>query len=302
MIRIFHNSKINFVSKFNKAYFISLSLIIIGFSFYLFKGAEFGIDFNGGTELIIEFEQSKLETNNQKSELINLFKLNDISFSKIKTYGKNKIQILSEENLDKDFISNQISNLNFNIVSYNKIGSTISKELKNDAVKALLIAIILIGLYIIVRFDWYSAVGSITALVHDLMIVISILIVSSVQFDTNIIAALLIIIGYSLNDTIVIFDRIRENINEFSNVDLDQTINLSLNQTLGRTMITSLTTLFVVVSLFVFGGGSLSGLSYALIIGVLSGTYSSLFVATPIMMFLRNKYYIDENEKEEKWQ
>jgi len=302
MIKIFHNSKINFVSKFNKAYFISLSLIIIGFSFYLFKGAEFGIDFNGGTELIIEFEQSKLETNNQKSELINLFKLNDISFSKIKTYGKNKIQILSEENLDKDFISNQISNLNFNIVSYNKIGSTISKELKNDAVKALLIAIILIGLYIIVRFDWYSAVGSIAALVHDLMIVISILIVSSVQFDTNIIAALLIIIGYSLNDTIVIFDRIRENINEFSNVDLDQTINLSLNQTLGRTMITSLTTLFVVVSLFVFGGGSLSGLSYALIIGVLSGTYSSLFVATPIMMFLRNKYYIDENEKEEKWQ
>jgi preprotein translocase subunit SecF len=302
MIKIFHNSKINFVSKFNKAYFISLSLIIIGFSFYLFKGAEFGIDFNGGTELIIEFEQSKLETNNQKSELINLFKFNDISFSKIKTYGKNKIQILSEENLDKDFISNQISNLNFNIVSYNKIGSTISKELKNDAVKALLIAIILIGLYIIVRFDWYSAVGSIAALVHDLMIVISILIVSSVQFDTNIIAALLIIIGYSLNDTIVIFDRIRENINEFSNVDLDQTINLSLNQTLGRTMITSLTTLFVVVSLFVFGGGSLSGLSYALIIGVLSGTYSSLFVATPIMMFLRNKYYIDENEKEEKWQ
>ena len=302
MIKIFHNSKINFVSKFNKAYFISLSLIIIGFSFYLFKGAEFGIDFNGGTELIIEFEQSKLETNNQKSELINLFKLNDISFSKIKTYGKNKIQILSEENLDKDFISNQISNLNFNIVSYNKIGSTISKELKNDAVKALLIAIILIGLYIIVRFDWYSAVGSIAALVHDLMIVISILIVSSVQFDTNIIAALLIIIGYSLNDTIVIFDRIRENINEFSNVDLDQTINLSLNQTLGRTIITSLTTLFVVVSLFVFGGGSLLGLSYALIIGVLSGTYSSLFVATPIMMFLRNKYYIDENEKEEKWQ
>ena len=302
MIKIFHNSKINFVSKFKKAYFISLSLLLIGFSFFLFKGAEFGIDFNGGTELIIEIEQSKFEINNQKNELINLFKLNNISFSKIKTYGKNKIQILSEENLDKDFISDQISNLNFNIVSYNKIGSTISKELKNDAVKALLIAIILIGLFIIVRFDWYSAVGSIAALVHDLMIVISILIVSSVQFDTNIIAALLIIIGYSLNDTIVIFDRIRENINEFSNVDLDQTINISLNDTLGRTMITSLTTLFVVVSLFIFGGGSLSGLSYALIIGVLSGTYSSLFVATPVMMFLRNKYYIDENEKDEKWQ
>ena len=302
MIKIFHNSKINFVSKFKKAYFISLSIILIGFSFYLFKGAEFDIDFNGGTELIIQYEQSKLGLNSPKKQLTELFKLNQISFSKIKTYGKNKIQILSEENLDKEFISNQISGLNFNIVSYNKIGSTISKELKNDAVKALLIAIILIGLYIIVRFDWYSAVGSIAALVHDLMIVISILIVSSVQFDTNIIAALLIIIGYSLNDTIVIFDRIRENIDEFSNIDLDQTINVSLNETLGRTMITSLTTLFVVVSLFVFGGGSLSGLSYALIIGVLSGTYSSLFVATPVMKFLRNKYYIDENEKEEQWQ
>ena len=125
----------------------------------------------------------------------------------------------------------------------------------------------------------------------------------SYQFDINIIAAFLIIIGYSLNDTIVVFDRMRENLEEYSKMELGQIINLSLNETLSRTTITSLTTLFVLVSLFFFGGSSLLGLSFALIIGIISGTYSSIFIATPIMMFLRNKYYIEEeNKKEEQWQ
>jgi len=187
-------------------------------------------------------------------------------------------------------------NDNFKIISYNKIGSTISNDLKYDAMQALSIAVLLIGLYIIIRFDWYSAIGSVVALIHDILIVVSMLVFFSYEFNTNIIAAFLIIIGYSLNDTIVIFDRMRENINEYSNMRLEEIINLSLNETFNRTIITSLTTLFVVISLFIFGGGSLRGLSFALIIGILSGTYSSIFVATPVMMFLRNKYYEEENE------
>jgi preprotein translocase subunit SecF len=134
---------------------------------------------------------------------------------------------------------------------------------------------------------------------HDILIVISSLIFFSYQFDINIIAAFLIIIGYSLNDTIVVFDRIRENLEEYSKMKLYQIINLSLNETLSRTTITSLTTLFVLIALFLFGGSSLAGLSFALIIGIISGTYSSIFIATPIMMFLRVKYYKEENIKEE---
>tara|TARA_B100000676_G_C17670773_1_gene626251 strand:+ start:12 stop:587 length:576 start_codon:yes stop_codon:yes gene_type:complete len=187
-------------------------------------------------------------------------------------------------------------NDNFNIISYNKIGSTISSDLKYNAIQALSIAILLIGLYIIIRFDWYSAIGSIIALIHDILIVITMLVLFSYEFNINIIAGFLIIIGYSLNDTIVIFDRMRENISEYSNMELKETINLSLNETFNRTIITSITTLFVVVSLFIFGGGSLRGLSFGLIIGILSGTYSSIFVATPVMMFLRNKYYEEEIE------
>ena len=183
------------------------------------------------------------------------------------------------------------------VLSYNKVGSTISSELKSSAFQALFIAILLIGFYIIIRFDWYSALGSIVAIIHDILIVISLLIIFSYQFDINIIAAFLIIIGYSLNDTIVVFDRIRENLEEYSKMELYELINLSLNETLSRTTITSLTTLFVLVSLFLFGGSSLSGLSFALIIGIISGTYSSIFIATPIMMFLRHKYYKEENLK-----
>ena len=163
--------------------------------------------------------------------------------------------------------------------------------------QALFIAVLLIGFYIIIRFDWYSSIGSIVAIIHDILIVISLLVLFEFQFDINIIAAFLIIIGYSLNDTIVVFDRIRENLDEYSNMDLDKIINLSLNETLSRTTITSLTTLFVLLSLFIFGGSSLIGLSFALVIGIISGTYSSIFIATPVMMYLRDKYYF-ENEEE----
>ena len=135
-------------------------------------------------------------------------------------------------------------------------------------------------------------------MLHDVLIVVGALVIFTYEFNTNIIAAFLIIIGYSLNDTIVVFDRMRENISEYSNMELYQIINLSLNETLSRTIITSLTTLFVVISIFIFGGGSLRGLSFSLIIGILSGTYSSIFVATPVMMFLRNKYFQEENERE----
>ena len=289
MIRFLKDSKINFVSQFKYAKYLSYSLIILGFILYFFKGPTLGIDFKGGTEVIVKLNDN-LST---KEQVVTYLNDKSIKFSNIKTYGNDKIRILFENDMNQSLI-----NKNFYVVSYNKIGSTISSDLKYDALKALLIALLLIGLYIIIRFDWYSAIGSIFALFHDILIVMTLLILFSYEFNVNIIAAFLIIIGYSLNDTIVIFDRMRENIYEYSNMELPEIINLSLNETFNRTIITSITTLFVVSSLFIFGGGSLRGLSFALIVGVLSGTYSSIFVSTPIMMFLRDKYYVEENERE----
>ena len=289
MIRFLKDNNLNFVSQFRYARYLSYSLIILGVILYFFKGPTLGIDFKGGTEVIVKLDDN-LSTKEQLATYLNS---KSIKFSNIKTYGNDNIRILFENDMDQNLI-----NKNINVVSYNKIGSTISSDLKYDALKALSIALLLIGLYIIIRFDWYSAIGSIFALFHDILIVMTLLILFSYEFNVNIIAAFLIIIGYSLNDTIVIFDRMRENIYEYSNMELPEIINLSLNETFNRTIITSITTLFVVSSLFIFGGGSLRGLSFALIVGVLSGTYSSIFVSTPIMMFLRDKYYVEENERE----
>ena len=289
MIRFLKDNNLNFVSQFKYAKYLSYSLIILGVILYFFKGPNLGIDFKGGTEVIVKLDDN-LSTKEQLATYLNS---KSIIFSNIKTYGNDNIRILFENDIDQNLISK-----NINVVSFNKIGSTISSDLKYDALKALSIALLLIGLYIIIRFDWYSAIGSIFALFHDILIVMTLLILFSFEFNVNIIAAFLIIIGYSLNDTIVIFDRMRENIYEYSNMELSEIINLSLNETFNRTIITSITTLFVVSSLFIFGGGSLRGLSFALIVGVLSGTYSSIFVSTPIMMFLRDKYYVEENERE----
>ncbi|MDC0145336.1 protein translocase subunit SecF [bacterium] len=306
MINIFNNTKINFISKFKIFFFTSIFFIFLGFLFFVLKGPQLGIDFNGGTELIVHLGNYESNDAVFKNKISSHLNDNNIDSPIIKSYGNQKIQLLFDSSdINKNVINEIIHDFgdkSMNVLSYNKVGSTISSELKSSAFQALFIAILLIGFYIIIRFDWYSSLGSIVAIIHDILIVISFLMFFSYQFDINIIAAFLIIIGYSLNDTIVVFDRIRENLEEYSKMELYEIINSSLNETLSRTTITSLTTLFVLVSLFLFGGSSLLGLSFALIIGVISGTYSSIFIATPIMMFLRNKYYKEENIKEEEWQ
>lgn len=302
MKNFLNNTDYNFIKKFKICGYFSTILILIGFSFFIFKGPELGIDFKGGTEIIIDIGDTLLNVNDIKSNLNQYFDKNGINVSNIKSYGTKKMQILVEDSdfslsFFKEIISNYEKN-KLSLLSFNKIGSTISSELSTNAMQALFIAILLIGFYIIIRFDWYSSIGSIIAIIHDILIVISLLVIFNYQFDINIIAAFLIIIGYSLNDTIVVFDRIRENFDEYSNMELGKTINLSINETLSRTTITSLTTLFVLLSLLIFGGNSLSGLSFALVIGIITGTYSSIFIATPIMMNLRIKYFNEENIKE----
>ena len=303
MIQLFKNSKINFISKFKISAISSLIFIFCGILFFFLKGMEFGIDFQSGSSLIIKHSDST----NIKQEFEDFLNSNNYNYLKISKYDDTRIKITfdSSNPIDETLFKKQIeSNMGteYKVDEYRKLSAKITNKLKNNAIQALLIAVLLIGFYIIIRFDWYSAIGGITALIHDSLITISLLIFFSYQFDMNIVAALLLIIGYSLNDTIVVFDRMRENIKEYSNMELGELVNLSLNETLNRTIITSLTTLFVITSLFIFGGGSLANLSFALMIGVISGTYSSIFIAVPIMMFLRNKYYKEDSEKEETWQ
>ena len=154
----------------------------------------------------------------------------------------------------------------------------------------MIISLLLIGLYITIRFDLSYSIGSILALMHDLIITLGIFIIIDYEISIAIIAALLTIVGYSLNDTIVVFDRIRENISENVKGTMEQVANISLNQTLSRTVITSLTTLLVLLTLYLFGGDILEKFAFALLIGVMVGTYSSIFVASPVMLYLEKKY------------
>ena len=179
----------------------------------------------------------------------------------------------------------------------NPIGAKIGDELSKNARNAILVSLLLIGLYITIRFDLSYSIGSLAALMHDLIITLGIFTILNYEISIAIIAALLTIVGYSLNDTIVIYDRIRENILNNPHREKKKIINESLNQTLSRTLVTSITTLIVVVVLFIYGGNVLKPFAFTLIVGVILGTYSSLFVASPIMLFLDEKINIDTEEE-----
>ena len=224
---------------------------------------------------------------------------------KQQTSKKNLIPelILKMEYLDNEKgLHNSLNSMfenQYQIIKIESIGPKIGKELKSNSLKAIAVALLLIGIYITFRFDSYYAFGSIVALFHDIAITFSFLIFLQYEISISIIAALLTILGYSLNDTIVIYDRIRENMSlNIEKLDRNIVANKSLNTTLNRTVITSLTTLLVAVVLFILGGPILQPFAMALIIGVLTGTYSSLFIATPIMLILEEKYKLEDFEEE----
>ncbi|MDP6133849.1 MAG: protein translocase subunit SecF, partial [Candidatus Marinimicrobia bacterium] len=169
------------------------------------------------------------------------------------------------------------------------VGPKIGKELQSDALKAIGLALLLILIYITFRFDRYYALGSVMALIHDVLITLGVFSLLDYEINLSIIAAFLTIVGYSLNDTIVVFDRIRENIPKFMKKTLNDVVNISLNETLNRTVITSLTTMMVVVILFIWGGKVINLFAFALIVGIFIGTYSSLFVASPVMVYFEKR-------------
>ena len=285
------NKKYNFSKLFNGANILSLFVVIISLLFISFKGLNYGIDFKGGT--LIEIRTGKTVNVTNIRDSLSSLKLGDV---KVKEFGKQgDFLIKIEKTFDKDKgfikeIKSKISNnlqqeVNFRRVE--NVGPKVSSELLQKGLTAIILSLAAMLFYIWIRFEWQFSVGSIIALIHDVTITLGIFSILSFEINLSIVAAVLTIVGYSMNDTVVIFDRIRENLLKYSKISTNEISDISINETLSRTIITSVTTLIALFSIFILGGEILRGFSFAMILGVLIGTYSSIFVASPVLNYFK---------------
>ncbi len=280
---------------FNKFYklfnSISLLLIILSVVLLLFKGLNFGVDFKGGT--LIELRTiDKNVTITMIRDSLNQINLGDVS---VKKFGKEDDYLIKFEKKDlnnPNFISDikkkLISSLGntFDFRRVENVGPKVSSELLRSGIIAICLSLAAMLIYIWIRFEWQFSLGAIVALFHDVIITLGIFSLFGLEINLSIVAAVLTIVGYSMNDTVVIFDRVRENLKKYSDINIFELTNLSINETLSRTIITSTTTLLALFSIFFFGGEILKGFSLAMILGVFFGTYSSIYIANPILVFL----------------
>tara|TARA_A100001011_G_C14322235_1_gene851364 strand:+ start:6547 stop:7353 length:807 start_codon:yes stop_codon:yes gene_type:complete len=253
----------------------------------LTKGLNLGIDFLGGKRLDISVDKN-ISINDIKTAFDSTHINNNYTIKKIESFDieKNVFSINSKIN----FSENDLKGVIFESILSENISKNISKDLKNDALLAMFVAILLILLYIGFRFNSFFAIGSILALMHDILITLGVFSLLSLEINLPIIAAFLTIIGYSLNDTIVVFDRIRENLKSEKTNNISIAVNKSINETLTRTFLTSITTLIVLFILYFIGSYMIKLFTFALIIGVIIGTYSSIFIASATFIFLQNKF------------
>ena len=296
--------KYNFESRFKLANTTSILLVIGSLLLIFFKGLNFGIDFKGGTLIELRVVSNNVGISDVRSSFSNM-NLGDIN---VKEFGKKGDYLIKFEkktfNDDsnirtiKENVKNSLqSEVNFRRVE--NVGPKVSEELLKSGLLAITLALGAMLFYIWVRFEWQFSVGSILAIFHDVLITIGLFSLLSLEINLSIVAAVLTIVGYSMNDTVVIYDRIRENLSKFSSVKIGEISNISINETLSRTIITSITTLLALTSIFVLGGEILRGFALAMIIGVIIGTYSSIFVASPILKYLDVSYKTIAKEKED---
>ena len=290
---IFNISKdIKFSLLYKKLNILSLILIALSISFLLFKGLNLGVDFKGGTLIEIRTENSNINIAEIRQSFLNM-NLGDVTVKKFGQKNDYLVKIEMKETDDENFIksindklsSDLGSQINFRRVE--SVGPKVSNELLRDGLLAISLSLAAMLFYIWIRFEWQFSLGAILALVHDVIITLGIFSLLTYEINLSIVAAVLTIVGYSMNDTVVIFDRIRENLKKYSKISTSDICDTSINQTLSRTLITSVTTLLALLSIYIFGGEILKGFSFAMIIGVIVGTYSSIFVATPILNYTK---------------
>ena len=282
---------INF-NKFYKLFnLISLSLVVASVLLLFFKGLNFGVDFKGGTLIELRSNDKNINVTSLRQSF-NKMKLGDFN---IKKFGNENDFLIKIEKKDtsanaievikKDLTSSLGSSFNFRRVE--NVGPKVSSELLKSGIIAIALSLAAMLFYIWIRFEWQFSLGAILALFHDVIITLGLFSLFSLEINLSIVAAVLTIVGYSMNDTVVIYDRVRENLRKFSDIKIYELTNISINETLSRTIITSATTLLALVSIYLFGGEILKGFSLAMIFGVIFGTYSSIYIANPILVKLR---------------
>ena len=279
---------------FNKHYnkFITLSsfLILASLLLLFFKGLNFGIDFKGGTLIELRSTDSKINV----SSLRDNFKQMELGDVSVKKFGNETDFLIKFENINNrnNVIEDIKKNLdksfgnNFDLRRVEKVGPKVSAELLRSGIIAVSVSLLLMLIYIWIRFEWQFSLGAIVALFHDVIVTLGLFSLFGLEINLSIIAAVLTIVGYSMNDTVVIFDRVRENLRKYSDIKIFELTNISINETLSRTLITSVTTLLALLSIFFFGGEVLKGFSLAMIFGVIFGTYSSIYIANTVLVRL----------------
>ena len=282
---------INF-NKFYKSFsIISTLLVAISIILLSFKGLNFGIDFKGGT--LIELRTQDNQTN--VATLRGVFSKMNLGDVNIKKFGQDNDYLIKIEKKDtssniieliKEDLINSIGE-NFTFRRVENVGPKVSSELLKSGITAILLSLAAMLFYIWIRFEWQFSLGAIIALFHDVLITLGLFSLLNLEINLSIVAAVLTIVGYSMNDTVVIFDRVRENLRKYSDIKIFDLTNKSINETLSRTLITSITTLLALLSIYLFGGEILKGFSLAMIFGVIFGTYSSIYIANPILVKLR---------------
>tara|TARA_Y100000590_G_scaffold9808_1_gene12047 strand:- start:975 stop:1874 length:900 start_codon:yes stop_codon:yes gene_type:complete len=279
---------------FNKFYknfgFLSVILIVISLFFLIFKGLNYGVDFKGGTLIEIRLENSSYST----SKVRDVFSKANLPNLTVKNFGNDTDYIIKfqKQNLNNpEFISNlknevskSFPEINFRRVE--NVGPKVSSELLKSGIIAISLSLAAMLFYIWIRFEWQFSLGAILALFHDVIITLGIFSFLSLEINLSIVAAVLTIVGYSMNDTVVIFDRVRDNLKKYADLDIFDLTNQSINETLSRTILTSMTTLLALLSIFFLGGEILRGFSLAMILGVIIGTYSSIYIANPVLVKL----------------
>jgi preprotein translocase subunit SecF len=291
---------------FNKYYdkfnILSITLVIVSLLLLTFKGLNFGIDFKGGTLIELRSSDNKINVSSLRENL-NTMNLGDVS---VKNFG-NELDFLIkfENNTNKNIINEIKINLDksfgnqFDFRRVENVGPKVSAELLKSGIIAISVALVLMLIYIWIRFEWQFSLGAILALFHDVIVTLGLFSLLGLEINLSIIAAVLTIVGYSMNDTVVIFDRVRENLRKYSDIKIYELTNISINETLSRTLITSITTLLALLSIFFFGGEILKGFSLAMIFGVVFGTYSSIYIANTVLVRLKvsQRTILKEDEK-----
>ncbi len=280
---------------FNKFYklfnILSLSLILISLLLLIFKGLNYGVDFKGGTLIEVRSLDKTLNISDLRKSFNNL-NLGDVTVKKFGNDIDYVVKFEKKQSIEENFIENiqnelkkDIGNI-FEFRRVESVGPKVSAELLKSGVIAIGLSLGAMLIYIWIRFEWQFSLGAIVALFHDIIITLGFFSLLNLEINLSIVAAVLTIVGYSMNDTVVIFDRVRENLKKFSDIKIYEITNISINETLSRTIITSITTLLALLSIFIFGGAILKGFSFAMILGVIIGTYSSIYIANPILVRL----------------